>query len=71
MNKGALVQRAIKKEGLSFKNSIAIGDTESDISMLELVDEAIAFNPSKGLLRHARQHEWQVVIEQKDAVFEL
>ena len=70
-NKGLLLQRAVKKEGLSFRNSIAVGDTESDISMLELVDDAIAFNPTKALLRHARQHEWKVVVEEKDAVFEL
>jgi len=69
-NKGAVLQRAVKKEKLSFTNSIAVGDSESDIPMLELVDEAIAFNPTKRLLKHARQHEWRVVVEVKDAVLE-
>lgn len=69
-NKGAVLQRALKKEKLSFTDSVAIGDTESDISMLELVDRAIAFNPTKRLLKHARQHEWEVVVEVNDAVVE-
>jgi len=71
MNKGLVLQRAIKKEGLSFHNSIGVGDTESDIAMLELVDTPIAFNPSKGLLRHAKRHGWKVVVERKDAVYEF
>lgn len=70
-NKGAVLQRALKKEKLSFTDSVAIGDTESDISMLELVDRAIAFNPTKRLLKHARQHEWEVVVEVNDAVVEV
>lgn len=69
-NKGAVLQRALKKEKLSFTGSVAVGDTESDISMLELVDRAIAFNPTKRLLKHARQHEWEVVVEVNDAVVE-
>lgn len=71
MNKGLVLQRAVKKEKLTFKGSVAVGDTESDIPLLELVDEPIAFNPSKGLLRRARQHDWKVVIERKDAIYEL
>lgn len=71
MNKGLVLQRAVKKEKLQFRGSIAVGDTESDISMLELVDEPIVFNPNKGLLRHARQHNWKIVVERKDVVYEL
>lgn len=71
MNKGLVLQRAVAREHLSFKGSYAVGDTESDIPMLELVDNPIAFNPTKALLRRARQHHWKVVVESKDAVFEL
>ena len=70
-NKGLVLQRAMKKEKLSFTGSVAVGDTESDIQMLELVDTAIAFNPTKRLLKHARQHGWKVVVEEKDALYEL
>lgn len=69
-SKGAVLQRALKKEKLSFTNSYAIGDSESDISMLELVDHPIAFNPTKKLYKHARQHGWKVVIEVNDTVVE-
>ena len=69
-NKGAVLQRAVKKEKLTFANSIAVGDSESDISLLELADMAIAFNPTKRLLKHARQHEWKVVHEVKDTILE-
>ncbi len=69
-NKGAVLQRALKKEKLTFTNSLAVGDSESDISMLELVDRPIAFNPTKRLLKHARQHDWDVVVEVKDSVIE-
>lgn len=71
MNKGLVLQRAVKRNGLTFKGSYAIGGTESDIPMLELADTAIAFNPSKALLRRAKQHHWKVVLESKDAVYEL
>jgi len=67
-NKGAVLQRALKKEKLSFFESVAVGDTESDIPMLELVDRPIAFNPTKRLLKHATQHGWKVVAEVNDAV---
>lgn len=69
-NKGAVLQRALKKEKLSFADSVAVGDSESDISMLELVDRPIAFNPTKRLLKHARQHGWKVVAEVNDAIIE-
>lgn len=71
MNKGLVLQRAVKREKLSFKDSLGVGDTESDIAMLELVDTPIAFNPNKKLFRHATQHKWKVVVERKDVVYEL
>ena len=71
MNKGLVLQRAVKREKLTFKESFAVGDTESDIPMLELVDNPIAFNPNKTLLRRAKQHNWNVVLERKDVVYEL
>lgn len=71
MNKGAVLQRAVRKEGLTLKGSIAVGDTESDISMLELTDTPIAFNPNMMLLRHARRQKWEVVVERKNVVYKF
>ena len=46
--------------------SIAVGDSEGDIEMLEAVESPIAFNPSKKLFHHAQTHGWKVVIERKN-----
>jgi HAD superfamily hydrolase (TIGR01490 family) len=71
MNKAAILKRAVEKEHLTFKDSVGVGDTESDVSMLSLVDEPIAFNPNRGLYRHAKQHGWKIVVERKDVIYEI
>ena len=71
LNKAYIVKRAVEKEGLSFKDSIGVGDTESDISFLELVDRPICFNPNSNLYRHAKVNEWDIVVERKDVVYEI
>lgn len=70
-NKAAVLTRAVKKAGLSLEGSIGVGDTESDIPMLELVEIPIAFNPNKALYEHAQKRGWRVVVERKDVVYEL
>jgi HAD superfamily hydrolase (TIGR01490 family) len=71
MNKGAILMRAIEKEGLSLHGSVGVGDTESDISMLDMVETAIAFNPNRLLYRHAKQKGWKVIVERKDVIYEV
>ena len=71
MNKAAILKRAVEKENLTFKDSVGVGDTESDASMLSLVDEPIAFNPNRALYRHAKQHEWKIIVERKDVIYEI
>ncbi|HVX90686.1 MAG TPA: HAD-IB family phosphatase [Candidatus Paceibacterota bacterium] len=70
-NKAAILQRAVRKENLTFEESIGVGDTEGDISMLEAVETPIAFNPNQKLLEHARVRGWKVVVERKDVIYEL
>lgn len=70
-NKGAVLTRAMRKENLTLQGSFGIGDTETDISMLEMVDSAVAFNPNQKLLEHARRRGWKTVVERKDVVYEL
>ncbi|HEX5456345.1 MAG TPA: HAD family phosphatase [Candidatus Saccharimonadales bacterium] len=67
--KGRALQEIIDKQGLSIEESIAVGDTESDIPMLELAENPIAFNPNKALLEHAKSKKWPVVIERKSVVY--
>ncbi|NTV44754.1 MAG: HAD-IB family phosphatase [Candidatus Yonathbacteria bacterium] len=70
-NKGATARRAIEKEGLSFEGSVGIGDTESDIGFLEIVEQPICFNPNALLERQARLNGWKIVVERKDVVYEM
>lgn len=71
MNKSAVLKRAIEREGLSLMGSVGVGDTESDISMLDMVETPIAFNPNRLLYRHAKQRGWKVVVERKDVIYEV
>jgi len=70
-NKANIVKRAIEKESLTLKGSVGVGDTEDDISFLELVERPICFNPNKKLYKYARINEWEVVVERKDVIYKL
>lgn len=60
-----------KKYQCTYEASIAVGDSEGDIPMLEIVELPIAFNPTQALFDHAKQHNWAVVVERKNVVYEL
>jgi len=70
-NKGAVLQRAVRKENLTLEGSIGVGDTESDIPMLEMVERPIAFNPNAELYKHAKRRKWEVVVERKDVIYTI
>lgn len=70
-NKAAILTRAVRKEGLRLAGSVAVGDTESDISLLEAVESPIAFNPNQALYDHAKRRNWEIVVERKDVIYEL
>lgn len=71
LNKANILKRAVLKENLTLSNSIGVGDTESDISFLEMVASPICFNPNAKLYRHAKRMKWNVVVERKDVVYKL
>ncbi len=70
MNKGAILQRAVQRENLTLADSIAVGDTESDLPMLEIVETPIAFNPNEALYRTAKRNGWKIVVERKDVIYD-
>ena len=70
-DKAKVLRRAVEKENLTLNNSVGVGDTESDIPMLSLVERAICFNPNKTLYEMARKKKWKVVVERKNVVYEL
>lgn len=70
-NKAVLLGEYVAEHGLSFTDSIAVGDSAGDIPMLEIVEKPIAFNPAHDLLEHAITKGWQVVLERKNVAYEL
>ncbi len=71
MNKAAILTRALRKEDITLEGSVGVGDTESDIPMLEMVETPIAFNPNQKLLTHAKRRGWKIVVERKDVIYEI
>jgi phosphoserine phosphatase len=70
-NKDNLLKSFVKKHDLTYEGSYGVGDTSTDIPMLELVENPIAFNPNPGLLEHAQEQNWKVVIERKSIAYTL
>jgi HAD superfamily hydrolase (TIGR01490 family) len=71
VSKDKLIQALVDEHGLSMDDSIAIGDTHRDISLLKLVKNPIAFNPNTALYDEAVKSGWPIVIERKNMIYEL
>ncbi len=69
--KPEVLKHLVKKHEATLAGSVAVGDSESDIPMLEAVEQPIAFNPTKLLFGHAREHAWKIVVERKNVIYEL
>lgn len=70
-DKAKVLKQLVEKHGLSYEGSLGIGDSASDIAMLELVEKPIAFNPDKILFEKAKEQSWPIVIERKNMIYEL
>lgn len=70
-SKDKILDAVIAKFQLDTKNSMAVGDTSTDIPILNKVEHPIAFNPNQALFKEARDKGWMVVIERKDMVYGL
>ena len=68
-SKDKIVKRVLAGGGLTLRGSVGVGDSESDIAFLKLVDRAICFNPNKKLYQAARRRGWKVIVERKDVVY--
>lgn len=71
VDKAKILKRAVAKEGLTLRGSIGVGDTDSDIAFLSLVDHPVCFNPNKELYNAAKRRGWEVVVERKDVIYHL
>ncbi len=71
-NKANIVNRVFDRDPtLSRERSLAVGDTEGDITLLESVAEPICFNPNEVLYNYAKRMGWKVVVERKDVIYHL
>ncbi|EKE25337.1 MAG: haloacid dehalogenase, IB family protein [uncultured bacterium] len=70
-NKGSLVKQYVFEHGLTLEGSYGMGDTESDASFLDIVENPIAFNPNEDLKAIAQEKGWRMVVEKKDVVWEI
>jgi len=69
LDKVFILKRVLEKENLTLRGSIGVGDTESDIGFLKMVEKPICFNPNKKLFQYAKKRGWQIVIERKDMIY--
>jgi len=67
--KDKILQTIMTKFELETRGSLAVGDTSSDISILNMVENPIVFNPNQALFKTAREKNWMIVLERKDMVY--
>ncbi len=71
-NKATIVKRVFERNpDLTPEGSVAVGDTDGDIPLLESVTHPICFNPNQALYDVAKQRGWEVVVERKDVIYHL
>ena len=70
-DKEKILKRAVKKEGLTLKGSVGVGDSETDIPFLKIVERPVCFNPNKKLYDFAKRAGWPVVVERKDVIYPI
>jgi HAD superfamily hydrolase (TIGR01490 family) len=69
--KAKRLEQLISRHRATFSGSLAVGDTEGDVPMLESAETAITFNPSLKLFNLAIIRHWEIVIERKNVVYHL
>lgn len=67
-NKALLLEEMVRKGDLSRDGSVAMGDTFSDVPMLEYADRAMMFNPSRTLSDYGEVLGWDKAFEVKDNI---
>lgn len=70
-NKAASLSSFMQKYNLTLEGSYAVGDSLSDVVMLELVENPIAFNPDRQLMHIAKDKGWTIVVERKNVIYTL
>ena len=66
-----ILEEIIAQNGFGLMGSVGVGDTESDIQFLELVERPICFNPNQKLLEEAKKRHWEIWVERKNVIYEI
>lgn len=69
--KDEIIKEYVQEHSFTFQDSVAVGDSEGDISMLALVEKPVAFNPTHTLMTAAIERGWDIVIERKNVAYRL
>lgn len=70
-DKAKILKRAVEKEGLTLAGSVGVGDTDTDIRFLRLVQRPICFNPNLKLFNYAKRRGWEIAIERKNLIVRI
>lgn len=70
-HKGATLKKLVADNDLTWTDSYAIGDSDSDAQMFDLVEHPIAFNPTGSLRTLAMKKRWPIIVERKSVVYRL
>ncbi len=70
-DKKAALGALVEKHGATYEESYAVGDSASDAAMLEAVTHPIAFSPDQNLYKIAQEHNWPIIVERKNVIYEL
>jgi HAD superfamily hydrolase (TIGR01490 family) len=70
-HKDAVLKKLVARHQATYAGSIALGDSAGDISMLEAVQQAIAFNPERKLFDYAAARGWRIVVERKNMIYQM
>jgi HAD superfamily hydrolase (TIGR01490 family) len=70
-DKAKIVARIMEGGRVTLRGSVGVGDTESDVPFLHIVQHPICFNPNKKLLAAAQKNKWEVVVERKDVIYKI
>ena len=71
-NKHEILSQFIKNNNkFDLKEAVGVGDSEIDITFLELVGNPIAFNPDFKLATYAKKKKWKIVVERKNVVYKI
>ena len=71
IGKDIILKDIVKRHNLTLKDSVAVGDSNGDVGMLQTVEHPIAFNPTAELYEKAVAAGWTIAIERKNMMYTL